>query len=57
MIGFMYLPKDADEHSCRLQLLDYVKHLGHYYYLPPDWDKAHRELKVGEEDIQEQAER
>jgi len=57
MFEFMYLPKDADEHSCRLQLLDYVKYLGHHYYLPPDWDKAHKELNVPEEDIKEQAAR
>jgi hypothetical protein len=57
MFEFMHLPKDADEHSCRLQLLDYVKYLGHHYYLPPDWDKAHKELHVPEEEIQEQVAR
>jgi hypothetical protein len=53
MFEFMHLPKAADEHSCRLQLLDYVKHLGHHYYLPPDWDKAHKELHVPEGDLLE----
>jgi hypothetical protein len=44
MFEFMHLPENADEHSYRLQLLDYVKHLGFLYYLPRDWDKEHRDL-------------
>ena len=44
MFEFMHRPEDADEHSYRLQLLDYVKHLGFLYYLPRDWDKEHKDL-------------
>ena len=44
MFEFMHMPEDADEHSYRLQLMDYVKYLGFHYYLPRDWDKEHRDL-------------
>jgi hypothetical protein len=44
MFEFMHRPENADEHSYRLQLVDYVKHLGFLYYLPRDWDKEYRDL-------------
>jgi hypothetical protein len=40
MWEFMYLPKGANENLCRTRLLDYVKYLGHHYYLPHGWDKV-----------------
>jgi hypothetical protein len=53
MFEFMHLPKDANEHLCRIHLLEYVKYLGHHYCLPPGWDEAHKELDIPEEDLVE----
>jgi hypothetical protein len=57
MFEFMHLPKDANEHLCRIHPLEYVKNPGHHNYLPPGWDKAHKESDTPEQDIQEPAAR
>ena len=57
MIEFMYLPEEENSQLRRIWLLEYVKYVGYLYPLPVGWDKAHKELDIPEEDIQEQVAR